>query len=719
MVRLKGRAAASTPPAPPSASGADGYDDPREWYGPLAAFILTLVLYARSLFHPLIWDDVLLVARDPDLGRMAGLPRALFGSFWSGYSRMAGQSDFYRPVASLSLWIDRAFWGPNAMGFHLTNILAAGLGAALLAVWMRGRGAGRIPAALGAAVFAASPLRVEAVAFVADRTDLFCLVFLLLFLLLWPRPGERARPGRMALALLALLLAAGSKELALLAPLALWWEGRADPKARPGSRAPAWAWTLVPPAIYLGLRARALAGGPGLSLPAGALPGVLPTLALYGRLLAWPFGGSADYGYPPHLVPWEWALGAVGWGSMLALAIHPRSPANSRRAAGLAMLFILPGALPGLCATRFLYVGEAFGAAALAFLVGSAVPRRLSVPALAALALALGAGTWIRLPVWESSQRLFEDSTRKSPGSPGAWINLALAQLEAGRLEGAGASLGRALELAPGDPRALDNLAILLQRQGRFREAEAAARRSLAAAPGNADAHFNLGSSLLRMERFAEAAAEFQVGLALREDARARLGLAQSLSEGGDHAGALKQYREYLRLVPSDSADTGGAMAWEFHRLGDQGAAERFARRAAGEADASSATLYGASVILLAGGGDAEAAALWRRALAGDSTRVALASAAGDVVDLIREGRGGAAAHFFLGLAAGRAGLVQARAREARRYLQAEPGGPFAREALAWAAGWDEGRAALEARTPGSADDLRLLLWGRSASPPP
>ena len=508
MVRLK-----VTPPASmQSTSPAESSDDPRDWYGPLLAVVISLALFARSLFHPLLWDDVLLVDRNPQLGTLAGLPRALFGSFWGGYARMAGQSDFYRPVASFSLWADRAFWGPRAMGFHFTNILAAALGAALLAVWMRRRGAGRPVAALGAAVFAASPLRVEAVAFVADRTDLFCLVFVLLFLVLWPRRGERASGARVAAALVALLLAAGSKELALLTPLAVLWERRFDPGAGKSAKGPAWWWTLVPVALYLALRMQALSGRMGIVLPAGAWSGIAPTLAMYGRLLLWPFGASADYGYPPHLAGWEWALGVAGWASMLALAFHPRSPAASRRAAGLALLFILPGALPGLCATRFLYVGEAFGAAALAFFAESILPLRVAVPALAALALALGSGVWARLPAWESSLRLFEDCARRSPHSPGAWINLGLAQLDAGRVEEAGNSLRRSLALAPGDPRALDNLAIVLGRQGRLGEAEAVARRSLAGEGGNADAHFNLASVLVRQGRTGEAAFEFRAG---------------------------------------------------------------------------------------------------------------------------------------------------------------------------------------------------------------
>jgi hypothetical protein len=170
--------------------------------------VASAALFARSIGYPLLWDDVPLAARS--LTGLAGLKAALFGSFWGSYGRLAGQSDFYRPVASLALWLDRAFWGGRAAGFHLTNVLAASVGAALLAVWMRRRCASTRTAALGSLLFAVLPLRVESVAFVSDRTDLFCLVFLLLFLLLWPRAGEDVRPARLALAGGSLLLAAGS-----------------------------------------------------------------------------------------------------------------------------------------------------------------------------------------------------------------------------------------------------------------------------------------------------------------------------------------------------------------------------------------------------------------------------------------------------------------------------------------------------------------------------
>ncbi|MBI5837615.1 MAG: tetratricopeptide repeat protein [Candidatus Eisenbacteria bacterium] len=729
MVRL------SDPPAPASGS--------RALLAPGAAFLAVVLLYARTLGYPLVWDDVQLVPPDAAWSGVSGLWRALTSSFWGAYGRAQAQADFYRPVASVSFWLDHGFWAGRALGFHLTNVLAGAAGAALVAVLARRRGAGMAGAALAGLLFAAHPLHAESVPFVSDRTDLLALDFLLLFLLLWPARGEPWRAGRAAAALLALLLSLGAKEMALLAPLAVAWDawltregagkGAAASARVPGvpARAPAvpgrtpatphpirlghYAWLLLPVALFLFARA-AVMGGRG-ALPEAAtraVAGIGPTLLLYGRLLLWPFGASAEYPYPPSLQPWEVAAGAVAALALAALAVWPRVPRQVRWAAGLTILFTLPGALPGLAAARFLYFATAFLCLALA-----AVPTRLprAGPALlAAVAAVFAVAVWARTPVWNSAGALFEDCARRSPGSARAWVNLGVARLSQDRLEEAESALKRALALQPDHDKALSNLALVLRRQGRLGEAEAAGRHAVRLEPGNADARFNLATVLQAAGRPAEAAQEFGRGLALRDDPRARLGRALALSEAGDHAAALAAYGHYLRASPGDSSDTRGSMAWELYRLGRLEEAEAQARVACATRDPSPISVYNLGLVLLARGREAQALEAYRRGVELDSAGAGWASAAGDIVDLLRSRSGPPAAHVALGLIAGRAGLTQAQAAEGRRYLRAAPSGPWSARAAGWASRLDPALAAGErgsAGPPGSPrEDLRRLLWG-------
>ncbi|HEX4047469.1 MAG TPA: O-GlcNAc transferase, partial [Elusimicrobiota bacterium] len=132
------------------------------------------------------------------------------------------------PVASLSYMADAALWGGRAWGYHLTNVAFHAANAALLYVLIvellakgRPRTADRAAAAFGALFFALHPLRVESVAWIAERRDVLCGFFSLWTLLCWVRAAraEAARAARLrAGALAAFLLALLSKSAAMPLP---------------------------------------------------------------------------------------------------------------------------------------------------------------------------------------------------------------------------------------------------------------------------------------------------------------------------------------------------------------------------------------------------------------------------------------------------------------------------------------------------------------------
>jgi tetratricopeptide (TPR) repeat protein len=92
------------------------------------------------------------------------------------------------------------------------------------------------------------------------------------------------------------------------------------------------------------------------------------------------------------------------------------------------------------------------------------------------------------------------------------------------------------------------------QRQaGRLDEASATFERALAADPGNLDLHVELGDVYFAQKRYQDAARVFRA--AVERDAGYALGwynLAHAEARAGEHAGAVRAYREYIRLRPSD-----------------------------------------------------------------------------------------------------------------------------------------------------------------------
>ncbi len=88
----------------------------------------------------------------------------------------------WHPLTWISLMLDCQFYGLNAGGFHLTNVLLHAATAVLLFVVLRAMTGRAWPSALAAALFAVHPLRVESVAWVAERKDVLSGLFFVLTL---------------------------------------------------------------------------------------------------------------------------------------------------------------------------------------------------------------------------------------------------------------------------------------------------------------------------------------------------------------------------------------------------------------------------------------------------------------------------------------------------------------------------------------------------------
>ena len=213
---------------------------------------------AAALWWPL-WpyyasDDFIAVAYAQDLGAVAHDfvgPQYAATDVWS----------FYRPLITLSFWIDQALGGPWPPVGHVSNALAHAASALLVAViWRRFLPA---PQAFGAgALWAMMPSHVGSIAWVVGRVDSHTTVWCLLSVWLCLRHVEGRAPRWAAAATTAGALL--SKELALILPALCWWlallraTGSLRDRAKVASRATAPAWLLL--AVYLAVRWAALGG---------------------------------------------------------------------------------------------------------------------------------------------------------------------------------------------------------------------------------------------------------------------------------------------------------------------------------------------------------------------------------------------------------------------------------------------------------------------------
>ncbi len=199
---------------------------PTDRRGPVAAAILCLALAVGAAFLPMLgngftnWDDPEYVTENPDL-----LPG---GSPLRGAFRPVAAN--WHPLTMLSLALDRALFGDTPAGhlavnlaLHLTAVLGAFAAALLLT--------GNLPAAFATALLlGVHPLRVESVAWIAQRKDVLCAALYFASLaawLAWRRDGGGSRYGlSLGLFVLALLSKPMAVSLPLVLALADWHTGR-------------------------------------------------------------------------------------------------------------------------------------------------------------------------------------------------------------------------------------------------------------------------------------------------------------------------------------------------------------------------------------------------------------------------------------------------------------------------------------------------------------
>ena len=131
----------------------------------ICGFLLLAVwlVFGQTVHHEFVnLDDDVCVSENPQITR--GLSAQAVA--WAFTNRLVGN---WAPFTWISHMLDWQLYGPNAGGHHLTNVLLHAATALLLFLVLQQMTARPWPSALAAALFAIHPLRVESVAWVAER----------------------------------------------------------------------------------------------------------------------------------------------------------------------------------------------------------------------------------------------------------------------------------------------------------------------------------------------------------------------------------------------------------------------------------------------------------------------------------------------------------------------------------------------------------------------
>ncbi len=518
----------------------------------------------------LAFDDDAYVTQNPLV--TGGLtPRAALDAFTSFH---AGN---WHPLTWLSHMLDVSLFGLAPAGHHATSALLHAANAVLAFLALAELTGTRWRAAFAAALFALHPLRVESVAWVAERKDVLSACFGLAALWSWARFARAETRasywGSVALFAAALL----AKPMLVTFPFLLLVLD-AWPLARLESARAVW------PRVREKWPFFALAAASCLVTLAAQAPGMKPVpfeLRLENAVLAYveylrrvvdPRELAAMYPYREFISARAFlaSLAVVGGVTALALAQRRRRPWLL-----VGWLWFAGTLVPTLglvqvgvqaFADRYTYLPFLGLALAASYALAELAERaRLGRPvALGAAALLLGALTWqtrAQVRTWHDTVTLFTHAIDVTRSNWFAHTELGVALAARGELDDARSEFEAALRIRSDLPRALANLGRLLAATGAPNEGVDALERALALDPQLAGGRLALGSALERAGRIADAEAAYRAALGEPSGAReSRLRLARLLSVSPepqlrDGPRALALCEEACRESPCDSPE--------------------------------------------------------------------------------------------------------------------------------------------------------------------
>lgn len=178
---------------------------------------LPVLAYLNSLGNTFVYDDYVTITNNHFIREW----RYLSAFFSQKYPVISGELT-YRPMVTLTYFMEYALWQLRPWGYHLTNIIIHTLNVYLVYCMAYRLFRNRTPALISSVLFSIHPIFSEAVNAVSYREDLlsatFLLVAFILFLKSTTSAGSRNFIICHAFSLIAYLFALLSKEMAITLP---------------------------------------------------------------------------------------------------------------------------------------------------------------------------------------------------------------------------------------------------------------------------------------------------------------------------------------------------------------------------------------------------------------------------------------------------------------------------------------------------------------------
>lgn len=558
----------------------------RDFYVCAALVAVTWLVFGRTAGHDFVsYDDHVYIQDNPIVRN--GLSAE--GLIWAFTHSHASN---WHPLTTLSHMVDCQFFGLNAGGHHLSNVLLHSIAVVLLFLGLQRMTGAFWQSAFVASLFAIHPLHVESVAWVAERKDVLSAVFFTLTLGAYARYARTPSVGRYLAMALFLALGLMSKPMLITVPFVLllldyWPLHRFGTKSSSGSR------LLLEKVPLLALSAAScvatiLAQKTAVSsleeLPFSfRISNAVVTYVAYVWQMLWPTKLAVFYPHPYDRLPLGQTLLAAGLLVIITVIVFVARRKHPYLITGwfwyLVMLLPVIGVIQvgvQARADRYTYLPHIGLYVALTWASADLMAswrRRREIVAFAATALIglLGWCAWRQTGYWKNSETLWTHTLAVTSDNSVAHNNLGLLRMQEGRADDAIAHYQEALKIRSeraetrnnaANALIYNNLGNAMLSKGLPDQAISYYNTALAIRPDYADGRYNLGWALLKKGEVDEAIAQWQKALVIRpQDADLYTSLGNAFLRKGMTKEAILYYQHALQLAPQDVL-AGNNLAW-------------------------------------------------------------------------------------------------------------------------------------------------------------
>ena len=502
----------------------------------LSLAVLTWLVFGQTLWHDFInYDDPRYVYENTKI--TGGL--SISGIAWA-FTHIHSLN--WHPLTTISHMLDCQLYGLKAGPHHFTNVLLHTLTAILLFLVLQQMTGG--PSRTGsiwrsafvAAVFAIHPLRVESVAWIAERKDVLSGVFFMLTLLAYVYYARLPRVERYLLVVSFFAFGLMSKPMLVTLPFVLllldyWPLDRIKDQfwKRVLEKTPLVAMSAVSSIITFLVQKGVV--GRTEELPIlERINNAIVSYVLYIWQMLWPVNLAVFYPHPENRLSfWGIASCLLLLICITAIAIGLREERPYLLTGWLWYLGMLVPVIGFVQvgwqgrADRYTYLPQIGLYIAVTWTVADMTAlyrHHRTILGTAAILIigALGLRAWAQTSYWRNSETLFRHALAVTVNNDVAENNLGIVFLGQGKVDEAISLLQSAVDLRPDNSPAHENLAKALLQKGRGTDALIHYRKLLELQPDNMEVHNIVGTVLVQQGRVEEGVEEWQKVLSVEPD---------------------------------------------------------------------------------------------------------------------------------------------------------------------------------------------------------